>query len=166
MVTNELPDNRLIDNRPSSSTIPPWIWLALVAIVASLLWGGGSWVRENKMWMAENSPFLQVTNREFSLFLWQFPEFMRINVSEKSGYLPGFQYMGKVAMESGKEEEKDNMEDMRKYGNKVVKVLEIGGRQQLPRQSKTRLKVVPGISSPNKERITDNMKRGGLRKHH
>lgn len=68
--------------------------------------------------------------------------------------------------ESGKEEEKDNMEDMRKYGNKVVKVLEIGGRQQLPRQSKTRLKVVPGISSPNKERITDNMKRGGLRKHH
>ncbi|KAF2549350.1 hypothetical protein F2Q70_00023646 [Brassica cretica] len=52
--------------------------------------------------------------------------------------------------ESGKEEEKDNMEDMRTYGSKVVKVLEIGGRQQLPRQSKTRLKFLPrGFSRSN-----------------
>lgn len=44
------------------------------------------------------SPFLQVTNRQFSIFLWQFPEHMRVNASNKSGYLPGFQYQGKVSL--------------------------------------------------------------------
>ncbi len=42
---------------------------------------------------------MQVTNRQLSLFLWQNPEFMRINSKQKDGYLPGFFHNGKVTMD-------------------------------------------------------------------
>ncbi|MCB1149498.1 MAG: hypothetical protein KDK48_04970 [Chlamydiia bacterium] len=46
-----------------------------------------------------DSPFNRVTNREMAVFLWQNPEFMRVNSKTKSGYLPGFQYLDSVAAE-------------------------------------------------------------------
>jgi len=36
-------------------------------------------------------PFLEVTNRQFSNFLWQFPAFLRVNSTAKTGYLPAFE---------------------------------------------------------------------------
>lgn len=100
---SELPDNKLI--REGKSPLPAWLYLALIAVAAMLIWGGGSWFYNKKLSLQETRPFLQVTNRQFSLFLWQFPEYMRANVSSKSGYLPGFQYGDKIAIEPGKAEE-------------------------------------------------------------
>lgn len=101
---SELEEDRMIQDNFNKNPTPAWLYLALVALVAALLWGGGSWFYEKQKTLQQSSPFLQVTNREFSLFLWQFPEYMRSNVSAKSGYLPGFQYEGSVAMTPGEEE--------------------------------------------------------------
>lgn len=71
------------------------LWVCLTTLILSLLWGGKTWYWD---WISErigSSPFLKVTNRDLSLFLWQFPEQMRANQKQKSGYLPGFEYLGK-----------------------------------------------------------------------
>lgn len=74
--------------------------------VVLLMWGGRSYFQGYLHQVKEERPFLDVTNRQMSLFLWQNPEFMRINAKSKSGYLPGFQYLeGSVAMEAGAPEE-------------------------------------------------------------
>lgn len=106
MVTRpDLPDSSLIPEPSAQGPWPAWIYLALVAIVAALFWGGGNWWMERQQRMHETRPFLQVTNRDFSLFLWDFPEYMRSSVSGKAGYLPGFQYERSIAIEAGKAEE-------------------------------------------------------------
>jgi hypothetical protein len=46
----------------------------------------------------KDSPFLSVTNRDFSLFLWENPQFMRVNTKNKTGYLPGFEYVERVGL--------------------------------------------------------------------
>ncbi len=76
-----------------------WIWLALIAALICLLWGGQTWRQRRVDSSMDSNPFLQVTNREFSLFLWQHPEYMRIHVKNRSGYLPGFQYMDKIGVD-------------------------------------------------------------------
>lgn len=103
MATNrpELPDNQLIQNSFRSNPTPALIYLAIVAAVAALLWGGMSEYLDYKQQKQQENPFLQVTNRDFSLFLWQFPEYMRANVSSKANYLPGFQYSEKISIEPG-----------------------------------------------------------------
>ncbi len=66
----------------------------------ALLWGGGSWYNKQLTQEVESQPFLQVTNRQISIFLWQFPEHMRVNATRgKAGYLPGFQYADKISLE-------------------------------------------------------------------
>jgi len=80
---------------------PFWLWLFLSAIAASLLWGSLSWFQGIETKVVKDSPFLQVSNRQMSLFLWQFPEYMRINRPDKSVYLPGFDYQNKVAIIPG-----------------------------------------------------------------
>ncbi len=83
-----------------------WLWLVIVMAVVLLMWGGRSYFQGYLHQVKEERPFLDVTNRQMSLFLWQNPEFMRINAKSKSGYLPGFQYLeGSVAMEAGAPEE-------------------------------------------------------------
>lgn len=78
--------------------VPFWLWFALVAIVSALLWGGSAWIGDHWGNEIAKSPFLQVTNRQFSVFLWQFPELMRVNAATKTGYLTGFQYQDKVSL--------------------------------------------------------------------
>lgn len=98
-----LDERNFVQEQPNP--YPFWLWLALLAIAAALLWGMGSWYQRRMGEQVATSPFLQVTNRQFSLFLWQFPEFMRTHASVKEGYLPGFQYKeGKVGIESGQAE--------------------------------------------------------------
>lgn len=93
-----LQEKDFIQDSLSANPFPFWLWLVLLALLASLLWGGSSWLMQQVNREVAASPFLQVTNRQFSIFLWQFPELMRINSSSKTGYLPGFQYQGKVSM--------------------------------------------------------------------
>lgn len=98
-MVSDLPEDKMIQEAKSST--PAWIYLALIAVFAGLVWGGGSWFWEKREQMRQANFFAQVTNREMSLFLWQFPEYMRASVSMKVGYLDGFQYGDKIAIEPG-----------------------------------------------------------------
>lgn len=75
---------------------PAWIFLLVLLGMLALGWSFSDW-RSN--WLAqqrENNPFLQVTNRQISTFLWSNPEFMRANVRAKTDYLPGFRDDDKI----------------------------------------------------------------------
>lgn len=85
-----LSEKNFIRNGGPINTLPFWLWVALTAIIAALLWGSSDWIQGFFQKEKKHDPFLEVTNREFSVFLWQFPSFMRINMSKKAGYLPGF----------------------------------------------------------------------------
>jgi hypothetical protein len=80
---------------------PFWLWLFLSAIAACLLWGSLGWFQGVEAKVVKDSPFLQVTNRQMSLFLWQFPEYMRRNRPDKAVYMPGFDYQNKVSILPG-----------------------------------------------------------------
>lgn len=69
---------------------PLWLSLLLVLVVAGSI--AAYQVLVDKAFKNRQSmtPFLQVKNRDFSIFLFQNPQFMRANTKEKTGYLPGF----------------------------------------------------------------------------
>jgi hypothetical protein len=85
-----LSEKDFIQNGWSLTSLPFWLWLALLATLAAIIWGSRGWYEGFIQKEKRHDPFLEVTNREFSLFLWQFPSFLRVNVPKKSGYLPGF----------------------------------------------------------------------------
>jgi hypothetical protein len=97
--TPEFSEKDFIQEGFKKNPLPFWVWFFLLTAFVSLLWGGASWYYSKVGALIQRSPFLQVTNRELSLFLWQNPEFMRVNVPDKSNYLPGFQYLNKVTLE-------------------------------------------------------------------
>lgn len=76
-----------------------WGWLAAVAacslIFAYSLNRYGSIIDTQYA----DSPFLQVTNRQLSLFLWQDPSHMRAHVKNKQAYLPAFEYSERVGLD-------------------------------------------------------------------
>lgn len=95
----EIPDSKLAGETMKKNPYPAWLWLFIIGIIVMVAWGVSSWYTSTMAEKRNQSPFLKVTNRQFSLFLWQNPEFMRINAANKSGYLPGFQYLRKVSLE-------------------------------------------------------------------
>lgn len=95
----ELSEKNFINESYSKDPFPLWLWLFLLTVIIALLWGGMNWYTNKINLVFRESPFLQVTNREISLFLWQNPEFMRINAKEKGGYLPAFKYLDKVTID-------------------------------------------------------------------
>lgn len=95
----ELQEKDFIQESYSKNPFPFWFWLFLLIFASALIWGVGSWYSGQISTIFKDSPFLQVTNRQLSLFLWQNPEFMRINSKQKNGYLTGFQYIDNVTME-------------------------------------------------------------------
>lgn len=101
----ELQEKDFIQEEYGKNPFPFWFWLAMLALVTLLIWGTGSWFANTLQREVKKGPFLQVTNRDFSLFLWQNPEYMRAHSKNKTGYLPGFQYQNKVSIEPGKAEE-------------------------------------------------------------
>lgn len=94
----ELDEKDFIQDSTNENPFPMWLWLFVVAGITLLFGGVGSYF--NSFWKKEikQSPFLQVTNRDISIFLWQFPEHMRVNAKTKNGYLTGFQYENKVTV--------------------------------------------------------------------
>lgn len=90
-------DDELI--QPVKDTSPFWIWLVLLGMGVLLLSSLFNWVETEKEKKISHAPFYEVTNRSFSLFLWENPQFMRANVSTKQAYLPGFRYLGSVTGE-------------------------------------------------------------------
>ncbi len=92
-------DNKLINESLGKNPKPFFIWLgvllAVLACILGLQYGLKKYLEEKVC----ESPFNRVTNRQFSVFLWQNPRYMRANAQIKSGYLPAFQYLSKVSLE-------------------------------------------------------------------
>ena len=95
----ELSEKNFINESYKKNPLPLWLWLFLLTVALSLLWGLSNWYTGKIDFLYRESPFLQVTNRDLSLFLWQNPEYMRINAKEKGNYLPAFKYLDKVTID-------------------------------------------------------------------
>jgi hypothetical protein len=90
--------NKYNQEQVPKKSYPYWLWISLIAILVLLVLGINSWNSPRPSFATQNKPFFQVTNRELSIFLWQFPKYMRANVPYKTNYLPGFQYEEKFSM--------------------------------------------------------------------
>jgi hypothetical protein len=95
----ELSEKDFINESYSKNPYPLWLWLFLITTALALFWGLGNWYTGKINIVFKDNPFLQVTNRDLSLFLWQNPEYMRINSKEKANYLPAFKYLDKVTID-------------------------------------------------------------------
>jgi len=71
--------------------LPLMLIAVAIAAIAAIFWGVGSVYTKEMDEVIEESPFLQVTNRDMSIFLWQFPDLLPQNVQDKTGYLSGFE---------------------------------------------------------------------------
>lgn len=94
-----LPERKFIDDTRQADPTIMWFWLFFVIALMTLIWGIGSQFSGFMQEQTEARPFLQVTNREISVFLWQHPDRMRVNQRRKSGYLPAFEYLGSVTVD-------------------------------------------------------------------
>lgn len=88
----KLDEKDFVQEKKGPNPFPVWIFFAVVAAIFSILWSGSNWYIQTMEAKIQESPFLKVTNREFSLFLWQNPEYMRSHWPNKTGYLPGFHF--------------------------------------------------------------------------
>lgn len=85
-----LSEKDFIQNGWRLTSLPFWLWIFLMAALIGVIYGTSSWYQGIINQEKKHNPFLEVTNRQFSVFLWQFPSFMRVNAPRKTGYLPGF----------------------------------------------------------------------------
>ncbi len=95
----KLEEKDFIQEEYGKDPTPFWVWSFIVLLVSALIWLLMLWYSNVMDRAAEQNPFLQVSNRDFSLFLLQNPEHMRVHVTNKSGYLPGFRYVDKVGLD-------------------------------------------------------------------
>lgn len=92
-----LSEKNFIHESPRTAMVgvtPLWIWVCLIALFLAIIWGSLDKFQGFSLSQAQSRPFLEVTNRQFSVFLWQFPSFMRSYAKQKTGYLPGFKQGG------------------------------------------------------------------------
>lgn len=89
-------EKNFIDNGLNKTFSVAWLWLFIITALLAVLWGIGALFREETACQVFKAPFLQVTNRKLSVFLWQYSSLMRINSNNKNAYLPGFQYIDGV----------------------------------------------------------------------
>lgn len=93
-----LEEKDFIHEEYGKNPIPLWSWLAIVIFLSLTLYGASLLYYTTLAKQYDSSPFLQVTNREISLFLWQNPQYMRQHVKNKNGYLPAFEYAEKIGL--------------------------------------------------------------------
>lgn len=96
---DKIEEKDFIQEGYKKNPFPFWFWLFMIAVIAALLWGSKSWFVRNVEERVESTAFLQVTNRDMSIFLWEFPEHMRANTGRKTGYLPAFEYLDRETVE-------------------------------------------------------------------
>ncbi len=101
MVSNppELSEKDFIQKTSDSQKWRLWALLGVVFAIGMLFWGAGTYRLEVLKKQQVGKPFLQVSNRDFSLFLWQNPEYMRVNAALKNDYLIGFRVEDKIRVE-------------------------------------------------------------------
>lgn len=93
-----LEEKDFIHEEYGRNPFPFWGWLSVVLFVTLLFFGASRFYFSTLAELYSESPFLQVTNREMSLFLWQNPQHMRVHVKIKNGYLPAFEYAEKIGL--------------------------------------------------------------------
>lgn len=93
-----LEEKDFIHEEYGRNPFPFWAWLAVIIFVTLLFFGATRYYYSALGELYTENPFLQVTNRELSLFLWQNPQHMRVHVKHKNGYLPAFEYAEKIAL--------------------------------------------------------------------
>lgn len=105
LAPTELPEKDFFREPPRKNPLGIMIWICIITVILAIAWGTGSiyWNEVNSQ--TKVSPFLQVTNRQLSIFLWQFSDLMRAHMPNKSNYLPGFQFLEKVSLEVEKADE-------------------------------------------------------------
>jgi len=94
-----LSEKQFIQEAYKRDPYPFRFWSVLIALSIFLIYGAAQSAEDLKVNVWKMSPFLRVSNREFSLFLWQHPHLMRPHAKNKIGYLPGFQYLHKINMD-------------------------------------------------------------------
>jgi len=108
----KLSENEFVHEEYKKNPYPLWLWIFIIAVIIALLGGIKSWIPMSSppkvatpssknaaaQSDAEEGNFLKVSNRQFSLFLWQNSAFMRVNL-KKTGYLPAFQLLDKITVE-------------------------------------------------------------------
>lgn len=92
----ELKEEDFIQDEFKQSPNPYLLAIFFLAIITILITAIHTWYAEHQSAYRKTSPFYQVTNRDFSLFLLQNPRFLNQNVSNKEAYLPGLQYLKKL----------------------------------------------------------------------
>lgn len=97
----ELQEKDMVHEGYKQNPSPFWAWLFAILGIIVVAWIVQNAIQQRLQTQYSNDPFLQVTNRDMSLFLWQNPVYMRVNSKTKTGYLPGFQYLDKVNIEPG-----------------------------------------------------------------
>ncbi len=95
---NCLDEKDFIHEEFSKNPLPFWGWLAAVLFFTFLFSGAVFFYYSSLARQYSGNPFLQVTNREMSVFLWQNPQFMRAHVKSKNGYLPAFEYAERIGL--------------------------------------------------------------------
>lgn len=89
-----LSEKDFIQNNQAGSLFPAWLWIFLLSLLIISVIGTWNWSQNYFRDQKNEKPFLDVTNRQFSVFLWQFPSYLRMNSPIKTGYLPGFETNG------------------------------------------------------------------------
>lgn len=86
----ELPEDEFINEGYRKNPFPFLFWFFFLTAFLALVLGGRFWSEKYLSKDIKHDAFSDVTNRQFSIFLWQNTSFMRSNVKNKSGYLPAF----------------------------------------------------------------------------
>lgn len=86
-----LPEKDFIQESSGWGSLPVWLWIFLLSTLILTVIGTWNWYQGYFQDKKDEKPFLDVTNRQFSVFLWQFPSYLRMNSPIKTGYLPGFE---------------------------------------------------------------------------
>jgi hypothetical protein len=87
---DELSEKDFIHEDYGKNPFAFWVWVCIFVVGVAIFWGISAWYDDVIGEQLEKSPFLQVTNRELQVMLWEFPELLPRNVKEKTGYLPAF----------------------------------------------------------------------------
>lgn len=98
-MNNQLEEKDFIKEGYRKNPYPFWLWIFLLTAFIAIIWGAEFWFSGFFKKEVSSRPFLNVTNRQFSLFLWQNPSFMRSNVQNKTGYLTAFQFRNTDTMD-------------------------------------------------------------------
>lgn len=105
LLETPLEEKNFIQEGYKKNPSPFWIWLAIAAAFVTLAWGTNAWLTKNSSTPDVSSSFLQVTNREFSLFLTQFPEYAKSFAKKKGEFLPAFSFEGAISVAPTKADE-------------------------------------------------------------